>query len=121
MRTTLFRLAAVIIASLAMALPAQAAFEYVSRAYEVKARNFVAPVTPNAGFVVKTCDDCASLRLRTTVETRYSFDGKWMSLERFRDTLQKAPADQVSIGVLHHLETDTVLRIFATQRVEQAQ
>ena len=119
MRAITLPLAAASIALMAMLVPAHAAIEYVSKAYEVKAQNFVAPTTPNSGFVVKTCDNCDSLRLRNSSETRYSFNGQWMSLDRFRETLQRAPAEQVSIGVLHHLESDTVLRIFATQRADQ--
>ena len=119
MRAITLPLAAASIALMSMVFPADAAFQYVSRAYEIKAQNFIAPTTQNSGFVVKTCDDCDSLRLRNTSETRYAFNGQWMSLDRFRETLQRAPAEQVTIGVLHHLESDTVLRIFATQLSDQ--
>ena len=119
MRRTTLLLTALALASTTLVLPAHAAFEFVSKAYEIEANSFTPPTTLNGGLIVRPCSSCDSLRLRVTGDTTYTFDGEQMSLYRFRDALSRTPADNLSIGVLHHLESDTVLSIFATLHAEQ--
>ncbi len=115
MRATILMLAMV---TMALIAPAHAAFDVVSRAYEVSPRNFTMPTTPNGGLIMRECSACDARMLRVTSTTIYSFDGRQMSLDRFREALMTAPADAVTIGVTHHLESDTVLRVSATLSVE---
>ena len=104
------------LASILLAASAQAAFEPVSLAYEITGQNFRAPSTPNGGLSIRRCNDCTSQSIRVTDRTIYTFDGQPMTLDRFRDALAAAPADGVVLAVMHHLQTDTVLRVSAIVR-----
>ena len=96
------------------ALVAGAAFERVSLAYEVSTRNFTAPATQNGGVVIRRCDNCSLQSIRVTASTTYTLDGEMLSLEKFKDALVLSNGDAVTLTVLHHLESDTVLRVSAT-------
>ena len=95
---------------------AQADFEPVSLAYEISGKDFTVPATPNGGLTLRRCDDCASQSIRVTDTTLYSFNGQQMILDRFKDALAAAPRNQVVLAVMHHLESDTVVRVSAVVR-----
>ena len=101
-------------ASLLAALPALAAFERVSMAYEVVPRNFTAPATANGGLVIRECDRCAMRSIRVTAGTTYTMNGDRVTLDEFKDALDLRDREAVLLTVLHHLESDTVLSVSAT-------
>lgn len=104
------------VAASLLAVPVQADFEPVSMAYEVAGKHFTAPATPNGGLTLRRCGDCTPQTIRVTETTLYSFDGQQMILDRFRDALAAAPRNHVMLAVMHHLESDTVLRVSAIVR-----
>lgn len=106
------------IVAMAASLPASAAFEMVSRAYEVRMRNFTAPTTPNGGLILRECNGCDSVSIRVTSATSYLVGGRPVSLERFREALAAATDETVSLGVVHDLKSDTVSQVIATLRPE---
>lgn len=100
--------------AVSISLPAVAAFERVSLAYEVSTRNFTAPASTNGGIVIRECDSCEMRSIRVTAGTAYTLDGKSITLDEFKDALVLSGRDTVLLTVLHHLESDTVLRVSAT-------
>lgn len=104
-----------IIALLAMSVPAAADFEVITEAYEVRLDYFQAPATENGGFSFKTCEDCERIRLNVHPGTRYSVNGKSVRLKGFRDALmQVRDRKEPTVVVKHHLESDTVVAISVT-------
>lgn len=106
--------AVLMVAALIVALPAAATFERVSLAYEVATRNFTPPATQSGGLVLRQCDTCTRQSIRVTPGTLYVLDGESLSLDKFKEALQLSGSNPITLTVLHHLESDTVLRVSAT-------
>ena len=86
--------------------------QVVSQAYEIELNDFSAPTTANSSVAFKECDDCEQMRVRVTETTRYSVNGDTVRLEDFKEAVTLATdPDEVSVVVLHHLESDTVVSI----------
>ena len=91
---------------------ASASGQVVSQAYELSLSAFTAPTTTNSNVSFKECDDCDLMRVRVTESTNYSVNGNSVLLEDFRLAVNGASdPDEVSVVVLHHLESDTVVSI----------
>lgn len=100
---------------LSLAIPAAAEFATVSRAYEIALSDFRSPTTANGGLAFKECTGCDMKSVRVTPNTRYIVNGKSVRLEKFK----KAERDvrdrkAVTVIVLHHLKSDTVVSVSVT-------
>ncbi len=91
---------------------ASASGQVVSQAYELSLSAFTAPTTTSSNTSFKECDECDLMRVRVTATTNYSVNGSSVLLEDFRLAVSGASdPDEVSVVVLHHLESDTVVSI----------
>ena len=115
--TTIILTAIVFIASHS----ALASFEPIALAYEVKTQNFTAPATANGGLLLRECDACKYRSIRVTASTAYSVNGEPLTLDKFKDALSYSSRSNVTLTVLHHLESNTVLRVSATFVGKRAQ
>jgi len=81
-------------------------------AYEVVLTDFRPPATSNGGAAFKACVECEQQLVRVTAATRYSVNGKTVRLADFRAAVATARnRDTTLVGVLHHLESDTLTSI----------
>lgn len=81
----------------------------LSQGYEVSLSKFQAPATANGGVAFQECDDCNRMSVRVTNGTRYSINGKAVRLEDFKKAISQVQnRDEVTLTVLHHLESDTI-------------
>jgi hypothetical protein len=99
-----------IAASLVLFSAAAAAdFVLVSKAYEVALADLRLPGTTGGTISFKECAACEYQTVRVTAETQYEANDRSLTLEDFRNELEQArnPRD-VTVTVLHHLESDTV-------------
>jgi hypothetical protein len=96
-----------------MSLPTSAAEGVViERAYEVALSDFRAPPTTNSAASFKTCADCELLTVRVTPRTRYVLSNESVELKDFRRGISRArKREDVTITVLHHLESDTITAV----------
>jgi len=105
----------IIAATLLLALQASAEFVTVSRAYEIALSDFRAPATESGAAIFRTCADCDFLTVRVTPRTTYEINGRKLDLHKFREQIFKIrEREPVTVIVLHHLESDTVLSIKTT-------
>jgi hypothetical protein len=104
-----------IFALLLLGLSAAAEFKTVSRAYEIKLSNFRVPATPSSGVIFRECEECKPKLVRVTPNTLYEVNGKAVTLKEFRKNVFQI-RDRASewIVVMHHLESDTVIRVSVT-------
>lgn len=104
-----------IFATLLLSLSAAAQFVTISRAYEIALSDFRVPATPNGAVIFRTCADCDFQKVRVTPLTTYEINGKPLELRKFRERIFKVrDRDPVTVIVLHHLESDTVVSISVT-------
>jgi hypothetical protein len=104
-----------VVAILAMALPAAADFQTVSQAYEVKLSNLTVPPSQSGRILFKECDECDSMSVRLTANTDFVVNGRSVQFEKFRTIAnQTHNADTVPVTVLHHLDSGTVVRLSLT-------
>jgi hypothetical protein len=83
--------------------------QVISQAYEVSLDKFRAPATANGGVAFQECDECDRMNVRVTSGTRYTINGKAVRLEDFKKAVaQVRDRDEVTLTVLHHLESDTI-------------
>lgn len=105
----------IILATLLLSLSAAAEFVTVSRAYEVALSDFRVPATPSGAVIFRTCADCDFQQVRVTPLTTYQINGRTLELKKFRERIFKirnrAP---VTVIVLRHLESDTVVSVSVT-------
>lgn len=95
---------------LSLGVSAMADLAIVSKAYEIKLSNFLAPATANGGVTFKECLRCAQKSVRVTPATRYAVNGKDVLLDDFKKAVAQANDREHSpVTVLHHLESDTIL------------
>lgn len=100
---------------LGLALPASADYEVVSLAHEIALSNFMAPATQNGGLSFKECSECETQAVRVTSNTQYVFNGKALQLDKFKQAIQPLrDRGSVSVIVLHHLESDTIVSVSVT-------
>lgn len=93
-------------------LSANAEFTTIARAHEVALSDFSAPASPNGMAGFRSCADCKRMNVRVTPETRYVLNRRDVTLRQFRDALAAVTdRDAPTVVVLHHLESDVVLRI----------
>lgn len=86
-----------------------AQFRTVQLAHEIPLSEFFAPVTQNGVLNYRACSECAALRSRLTVKTRYIINDQDVALPEFRARLValREREDRI-LTVLQHLETNTV-------------
>ncbi len=83
--------------------------QIISQAYEISLDKFRAPATTNGGVSFQECDECNRMNVRVTAGTRYTINGKAVRLEDFKKAVSRVrDRDEVTLTVLHHLESDTV-------------
>jgi len=83
--------------------------QIISQAYEISLDKFRAPATTNGGVAFQECDECDRMSVRVTAGTRYTINGKAVRLEDFKKAVsQVRNRDEVTLTVLHHLESDTI-------------
>jgi len=81
-------------------------------AYEVVLTDFRPPATSNGGAAFRACAECERQLVRVTATTRYSVNGKTVRLDDFRSAVATARNRGTTlVGVLHHLESDTLTSI----------
>ena len=81
----------------------------IAQAYEISLSKFQAPATVNGGVAFQECDECDRMTVRVTAATRYTIKGKAVRLEDFKKAVaQVRDRDEVTLTVLHHLESDTI-------------
>lgn len=105
-RTVVFALA------LGLSFPAAAGFEIVSKAHEVSLADLRLPASTSGTLSFKPCEECAYTSVRVTSRTQYETNRQRLPLEDFRKQLASITNRQnVSVTVLHHLESDTIKAI----------
>lgn len=109
---TLFAIALVSL-GLAYAAPSAAALgPVVAQAHEISLENFSAPATENGGATFSKCNTCQRQTVRVSGGTRYVVNGSDVRLEDFRKALSQVRSrDDVTLTVVHHLESDTITKI----------
>ena len=101
-----------VIGLLSLGVAAASDAQVVSRAYELSLNNFRPPATENGSAAFKECDECTQLLVRVTAATRYTVNGTTVRLDEFKKILMQADdRENVFVGVLHHLESDTIKSI----------
>ena len=102
-------------AMLLIALPAAADFETVSRAYEVALGDLTVPTSQSGRILFKQCRECDTESVRLTPNTQFVVNGRNVSFDKFRAIANETgEADSVPVTVLHHLESETVVRLSLT-------
>ena len=81
----------------------------ISQGYEISLSKFRAPATVNGNVAFQECDECDRMNVRVTDGTRYAVNGKAVRLEDFKKAIARvSDRDEVTLTVLHHLESDTI-------------
>jgi hypothetical protein len=97
---------------LALALPAVAQFRTVQVAHEVALADLRLPHSLAGTIGFKACDKCEYQTERVSAATRWSLDGKTVSLPDFRKGLARVTErDKVYVTVLYHIEEDWVTEV----------
>lgn len=84
-----------------------------TRTYEVLVREVRLPSTDSGTMTVRECDRCNYETHRVTARTTYALNGKYMSLEDFREVI-----DQLRLEVGHvvnvrrDIQTGTISQVF---------
>ena len=104
-------------ALLAISVPAFGQFETVARSHELTMSDVRAPTSRFSSISFRQCETCEHVTARLTAKTRYVVNGRDVRFERFWELFEQVDnREQVSLAVLHHLETDTVLKISFNQK-----
>lgn len=91
---------------------ANADMRTVERASEVVMSDFRAPASENGIASFKTCPECSQQVVKVTAGTRYTINGKVVSLPDFRKRLTSVQDREKHIVVVkHHLELDVITAI----------
>ena len=104
----------VLIAALifALSLPAAASFKEIQKAHEVQLSDLRLPRNEVGTVAFKPCSDCDYMVKRVNGDTEWVFDGKKMTLRKFRRAMRTLTSrDNTAVTVLHHLEEDRVTRV----------
>lgn len=94
--------------ALCASLPAAAIFEVVSKAHEVPLSDLRLPGSTSGTLTFKSCKDCDYETVRVTASTQYEANRQSLTLDEFRNALAQITNRQVTVTVLHHLESDTI-------------
>jgi len=98
--------------SLVLALPVAAEFRTIAEAHEASLSELRLPQNETGTISFKPCDECPYLVKRVSGDTEWVFDGRSMSLEKFRRSLRTiSDRKNTPVTVLHHLESDRVTRV----------
>ena len=94
---------------LGFCLPAAANFEVVSKAHEVSLADLRLPGNANGTLSFRPCATCDYETVRVTAATVYEANKRAVELEDFRTALGNIRnRREVTVTVLHHLESDTI-------------
>ena len=98
------------VALLCLSFAAAAQYQVISQAYEIALSDFRAPATENGCAAFKEeCEECDYKVVRVTSGTLYVVNGKTVRLKEFRKAVSQVhDRDEVTLTVLHHLESDTI-------------
>ena len=97
---------------LGFALPVAADFVQIQEAHEVSLAELRLPQNTVGTVAFKPCGECPYMVKRVNSDTQWVFDGKSMSLEKFRRSLTRIEdRKKTPVTVLHHLEEDRVTRV----------
>ena len=97
---------------LGLALPAAAQFRTISKAHEVRLSDLRLPVSDGGTVAYKPCDTCPYETKRVSSDAQWVFDGKNMSLDKFkRGLMSVTDRRNTAVTVLLHLESDRVTRV----------
>ncbi len=93
-------------------VPAVAEIRTVQLAHEVTLADLRLPQADAGTIGFKSCDECDYQTERVTAATRWSLNGKTISLDDFRLGLARVTERKdVYVTVLHHLEEDRVTEV----------
>lgn len=108
MKKTLLSMAAL----LAISVPAFGDFVTVAKAHELTLDDVRRPTSQYSPISFLPCESCDRVTVRLTAKTRYVVNGRDVRFGRFWELFERVDnKDEVSLAVLHHLETDTVMKI----------
>jgi len=97
---------------MSLSLSAMADFVTTELAYEVALSNLTTPVSSSGSLVFKECDDCDTMMIRMTGNTRFIVNGRTVELKEFRkQVFQVNDRRNVPVTVKHHLESDTIVSV----------
>ncbi len=97
---------------LGLSLAAAADFRTITEAYEVVLSDLRLPGSENGTLTFKQCSDCEVQTLRVTSKTRYVVNDRDFALAEFKDQLKHIRnRKDLSVAVLHHLESNTIKAI----------
>ncbi len=97
---------------LALALPAAAQFRTVQVAHEVALADLRLPHSPAGTIGFKPCGECEYQTERVSADTRWTLDGRAVSLIDFRKGLARVTErDNVWVTVLYHIEENRVTEV----------
>jgi hypothetical protein len=98
--------------SLVLAVPVAAEFRTIAKAHEAWLSELRLPQNETGTIGFKPCDECAYVVKRVNGNTEWVFDGRSMSLKKFRSNLRTiSDRKNTPVTVLHHLESDRVTRV----------
>jgi hypothetical protein len=98
---------------LGIAIPAAAQFTTIAEAYEVALDDVRLPQNEVGTIAFKKCADCDYEVRRVNRDTVWEFNGKRMSLEKFRRNLATVDRSRnIPVQVLHHLELNQVTKVW---------
>ena len=96
-----------------ISVPAAAEFERITRNYEVILEDFQMAATQNGALSFKECSTCEIQTIRVTNKTEYIINDEQIEQAEFRKAISSVrDRAKETIGVEHHLESDTVLSVY---------
>jgi hypothetical protein len=106
---------ALIAVLLGLNLTATAEIVTISRAYEVRLSDFLAPASYSGSVTFKPCFSCDAKTVRVLPETQYVLNGRSIELKEFKKSLALVSNRAAeTVIVKHHLESDTVVSVSIT-------
>ena len=98
---------------LSLSIAAAAQMTTVAEAYEVALSDVRLPQNEAGTIAFKTCADCPYETKRVNATTVWEFNGKAMSLEKFRYHFASVDRSRnIPVQVLHHLELNQVTKVW---------
>ena len=98
---------------LSLSLTAAAQFKTIAEAYEVALSDIRLPQNEAGTIAYKTCADCPYETKRVNAATVWEFNGKAMSLKKFRHNVETLDrSSKIAVQVLHHLELNQVTKFW---------
>ena len=101
-----------VMAMVGLAQVATAAPPAIQEAYEVRVKNLTLPANEFGSVILRECDDCDPVTLRAEGDTRYVFDGRVMTLQKFRAAVLSMNDRDEAVGtVIYRLKDNRVLQV----------